>query len=211
MAYFIIAASSLYNATFDGPHLFDSQQQNFFAMPGLSLNNKNLQKNIVHLLEKGLIKTNGRPIVLWHDAINNSLSSKKTKAMSITSFFNCLAYLSRNFNVRYFTYLPRIGATDVNKFFSLCPRNITYLKMWCILTPRYKKILASHSDLHLHYIVEASMFNRVIFHPNLRSLAEQRELNRQRNLRNRVRFNFIILHHCGMDNNENVIFVVVMK
>ena len=132
MAYFIIAASSLYNATSDAPHLFGSHQENFFAIPGLSLSNKNPKKNTIHLLQNGTINANGMPIVLWHDAVNNSLSSKKTTAISFNSFFNCLANISREFNVRVFTYLPRSGASNLNNHFNFCSQSVTYLKMRCI-------------------------------------------------------------------------------
>ena len=186
MNYFVVAASSLYNATFDAPHLFDEYQVHFFAMPGLSLNNQNPNKNIVTLLENGTINSNGRPIVLWHDAINNSLSSKKTPAMSINSFLNCLSNLSRDHNVQFFTYLPRSGALGLEPYFHQVPRSVTYLKMRSILTPRYRKLLSSKFDLHLNYIVEASMLTRILLHPNLRDLTQQREANRQRNLQNRV-------------------------
>ena len=186
MNYFVVAASSLYHASFDAPHLFDEYEQHFFAMPGLSLNNQNPHKNIVTLLQNGTINPNGRPIVLWHDAINNSLSSKKTPSMSVTSFVNCLSRLSRDHHVRFFTYLPRSGALDLQPHFHQCPRSVTFLKMRSILTPRYRKLLASNSDLHLHYIVEATMLTRILLTPNLRNLSQQREVNRQRNLQNRV-------------------------
>ena len=160
-------------------------------MPGLSLNNHNPTKNIVTLLQNGTINPDGRPIVLWHDAIINSLSSKKTPAMSIISFVNCSSNLSRDHNVKFFTSLPRSGALDLEPHFHQCPRSITFLKMRSILTPRYRKLLASNSDLHLDYIVETSMLTRILLTPNLRNLSQQREANRQRNLQNRVSIYFM--------------------
>ena len=118
---------------------------------------------------------------------------KKSPAMSVDEFYNCLAQLARQ-QCKAFTYLKRSGAIDLSETLLLCPQNVIFLKMRAILTPRYRKMLLPHADLNLNYVVESNMLNRILQHPNLRFLSQQREVQRQRNLDNRVRQRYYMMN-----------------
>ena len=183
--YLIVAASSVYWAMDDKPHLFEGLQSKVFSVPGLALNHAKKEKNIEVLLRTHKIPTTSNKIILWHDAVNNSLSSKKNPALTPYQFFQKLRLLTQ-YNVIGFTYLPRRGAHDLSDDLSFCPAGITFIKIKAILTQRYKKLLQPGNDLHLNPILEAHMVSRVIFCESLFVLSQKRAVNRKRNLENRV-------------------------
>ena len=183
--YLIVAASSVYWAMDDKPHLFEGVQNKVFSIPGLALNHANKEKNLEVLLRTHKIPTKSNKIILWHDAVNNSLSSKKNPALTPSQFFQKLRLLIQ-YNVVGFTYLPRRGAHDLSDALSFCPAGITFIKINAVLTQRYKKLLEPANDLHLNSILEAHMVLRVVFCESLYVLSQKRAVNRKRNLENRV-------------------------
>ena len=86
--YLIVAASSVYWAMDEKPHLFGGLQNKVFSVPGLALNHANKEKNIEVLLRTHKIPTKSNKIIFWHDAVNNSLSSKKNPALTPYQFFS---------------------------------------------------------------------------------------------------------------------------
>ena len=183
--YFVLAASSLYWAAQERPHLFDPFRPHFCAISGASLNNYQPQKNICYLLESNFYNTNGKKVIIWHDAVNNSLSSKKNPAMSPGAFFSRMAYV-RKFNVVAFTYLPRSGAQNLNNVLKDCPTGIVFLKMNSILSKRYKNLINEEKDLHLNSLLENHMLSRTLLNNGLEDLTLRRSRNRHNNLQNRV-------------------------
>ena len=183
--YFVLAASSLYWAAQERPHLFDPFKSNFCAISGASLNNYQPQKNICCLLESSFYKTNGKKVIIWHDAVNNSLSSKKNPAMSPGAVFSKMAYL-RKFNVVVFTYLPRSGAQNLNDVLKDYPTGIVFLKMNSILSKQYKNLIKEEKDLHLNSLLENHMLTRTLLDNGLQDLTLRRSRSRHNNLRNRV-------------------------
>ena len=198
--YFVLAASSLYWAAQEKPHLFDPFKSEFYAISGASLNNCQPEKNICYLLESNFFITNGRKVIIWHDAVNNSLSSKKNPAMSPEAFFSKLAYL-RKFNVVAFSYLPRAGAHNLNELLENCPTGIIFLKMKSILSKRYKILLDESKDLHLNSLLENHMLSRALLNNGLQDLTLRRCRNRRNNLRNKV--SVLTFGFCFIDNLED--------
>ena len=183
--YLIVAASSVYWAMDEKPHLFEGVQNKVFSVPGLALNHANKEKNIEVLLRTHKIPTKSNRIILWYDAVNSSLSSKKNPALTPYQFFQKLRLLTQ-YNVIGFTYLPRCGAHDLSEALSFCPAGITFIKKNAILTQWYKKLPEPGNDLHLNPILEAHMVSRVVFCESLYVLSQKRAVNRKRSLENRV-------------------------
>ena len=198
--YFVLAASSLYWAAQEKPYLFDPFKSQFCAISGASLNNYQPEKNICYLLQSNSCNTNGRKVIIWHDAVNNSLSSKKNPAMSPEAFFSKLAYL-RKFNVVAFSYLPRSGAHNLNELLENCPTGIIFLKMKSILSKRYKLLLDESNDLHLNSLLENHMLSRTLLNNGLEDLTLRRCRNRRNNLRNKV--SVLVFGFCFIDNFED--------
>ena len=185
--FFIIAASSVYWANEEKPHLFPNWHTNGFAIRGASINSGDPSKKVETIIKhnSGIIK--GRKIILWHDVVNNSLSTKKYEAMAPSEFFTQLNRL-KELNVVGFTYLFRAGAQNLQKHWHLCPSGITYLHMKVILTKRYRLLMDPDNDLHLNSVLEAHMVSRVTCCTDLRQLTHRRKVNRKQNLQNKVSY-----------------------
>ena len=90
----IVAASSLYHSP---KHLEQEErresQQKVYAVPGLSLNPKTLKsgKDLRVLLE--LQPLASKQIFIWHDVLNNSISSLCTNNYTPCPLDELLAYL----------------------------------------------------------------------------------------------------------------------
>ena len=76
----IVAASSLFHSINNLNACEKKQYESLVtAIPGLSLNNNSLdqRKNLRRLLEDSPLKE--KKVVVWHDVVNNTISSHRTK------------------------------------------------------------------------------------------------------------------------------------
>ena len=84
------------------------------AIPGLSLNNNllNQRKNLQKLLEDSPLKE--KKVVLWHDVVNNTISSHRTNNYRPASVEELTNYLkSKKQQILAFVYCRKEGTPDI--------------------------------------------------------------------------------------------------
>ena len=111
----IVAASSLYLIVKD-LELEERRetQQKVYAVSGLSLspNTMNRRKNLRILLEQEPLAS--KQIILWHDVLNNSISSHRTNNYTPCPLDELLAYLqSKRRQISAIVYCRRTGTPNI--------------------------------------------------------------------------------------------------
>ena len=112
---FILAASSLYHALkIFSPALQKRVSQSCLAIPGLSFNHNavNVRKTCQYQLDRYLL--NRTDIVIWHDAVNNSISrhrSNNFNALTPNQLKKILLNYKRN--IYAIVYCKRVGTEDI--------------------------------------------------------------------------------------------------
>ena len=142
----IVAASSLYHSLKDlEQEERRKTQQKVYAVPGLSLNPNTLNrgKDLRVLLE--LQPLASKQITIWHDVLNNSISSHRTNNYTPCPLDELLAYLqSKRRQISGIVYCRRTGTPDV--FEDLRKTEIIVMKTTGSLVPRRKR-RQNHADL----------------------------------------------------------------
>ena len=137
----IIGASSLFHAVNDGSCDFGPHQFSIFRLPGASLNNRNPEKRVCEMMRKA---PTGTEFIIWHDAINNSLSqhpSNENLPLQPFELLEEIFHLQAEFNVIAFVYIRRQSAHDITEYLPHFYSHIFVLNMHNVLTTQYKKLL----------------------------------------------------------------------
>ena len=176
MAY-VIGASSLGYVVDDSP--FSLRRRllaRTFATPGLSFNPnaRNYLKNLDNLLSTGCLRHRA-DIVIWHDLINNTLSSHRSNNYNACSVQQLLHILARQ-QIAAIVYIQREKTPYV--FRQLCSLGILILPVGKLLSPKKRRDFAIRSDLttaHPRTDTERSLLRTVLRNKtDLRKLLNRR-------------------------------------
>ena len=113
--FYIVAASSLYHSL---KHLSNPEKEQFLpkvlAIPGLSLNpnTTNPQKNLASLLCRAFLTENCQ-VVVWHDIINNSITSERTNNYRACTAEELTETLKTLTNISAIVYCQRNRTPDI--------------------------------------------------------------------------------------------------
>ena len=112
---FILAASSLHHALKKlSPALQKRVSQSCLAIPGLSFNHNavNVRKTCQYQLDHYLLNQND--IIIWHDAVNNSISRHRSNNFnSLTPNQLKKILLKYKRNIYAIVYCKRVGTEDI--------------------------------------------------------------------------------------------------
>ena len=174
----IVAASFLYHSLKDLEQEERREtQQKVYAFPGLSLNPNTLNrgKDLRLLLE--LQPLASKQFIIWHDVLNNSISSHRTNNYTPWRIYNqftgvyALAYLlaylqSKRRQISGIVYCRRTGTPDV--FEDLRKTEIIVIKTTGSLISRRKKrnpaVLREYLQLHQSSELELKPLRVVLAH-----------------------------------------------
>ena len=164
----IVAASSLYHSLKDLEQEERREtQQKVYAVPGLSLNSNTLNrgKNLRVLLE--LQPLASKKFIIWHDMLNNSISSHRTNNYTPCPLDELLAYLqSKRRQISGIVYCRRTGTPDV--FEDLRKTEIIVIKTTGSLISRRKRqnpvVLKEYLQLHQSSELELKSLRVVLSH-----------------------------------------------
>ena len=176
---YVIGASSLRYAVDDSPfRLRWSLLARTFATPGLSFNPnaRNYLKNLDNLLSTGCLRHRA-DIVIWHDLINNTLSSHRSNnynACSVQQFLHIL--VRHRYQIAAIVYIQREKTPYV--FQQLCSSGSLILPVEKLLSPEKRRNFAIRSDLttvHPRTDTERSLLRTVLRNEtDLRKLLNRR-------------------------------------
>ena len=149
-----------------------------FATPGLSFNPnaRNYLKNLDNLLSTGCLRYRA-DIVIWHDLINNTLSSQRSNNYNACSVQQLLHILARHrHRIATIVYIQRKKTPYV--FRQLCSSGILILPLRKLLSPEKRRNFAIRSDLttvHPRTDTERSLLRTVLRNgTDLRKLLNRR-------------------------------------
>ena len=133
-----------------------------FARPGLSLINLTPSKNVFKIILDQEVDP-GIPKVLWHDALNNSLSKHPTQPTNPLNEEQLLLELRKLklLNFVAVVYVKREGALNLNDKLSDIATFMTVLNMRNVLTTKWRREIEC-GGLHFSIEVERHMLSRVI-------------------------------------------------
>ena len=164
----IVAASSLYQSLRD----FEQEerretQQKVYTVPGLSLNPNTLNsgKDLRVVLE--LQPLASKQIIIWHDELNNSISSHRTNIYTPCPLDELLACLqSKRRQISVIVYCRRTGPPDI--FEDLRKTEIIVIKTTGSLISRSKRqspaVLREYLQLHQSSELELKSLRVVLSH-----------------------------------------------
>lgn len=167
----VIGASSLSRAVNDTNHRQKQiLRKSIIAVPSLSLNPnvKSPLKNLSFLLENGSLKTKSN-LVIWHDVLNNSLTSHKSNNFSPASPHELVRILSKyRSRIAALVYCQRLNAPYI--FNILRSSNFIVIRVNKNLTSRRrqtwptvtKELLALHQSVN----IELKSLSLVFQHSN---------------------------------------------
>ena len=142
-------------------------QQRVLAAPGLSLNPNTLNrgKNLRILLEQQPLAS--KQIILWHDVLNNSISSLRTNNYTPCPLDGLLAYLqSKRRQISAIVYCRRTGTPDI--FEDLRKTEKIVIKTTGNLISRSKRqnpaVLRKYLQLHQSIELELKSLRVVLSH-----------------------------------------------
>ena len=176
---YVIGASSLRYAVDDSPfRLRRRLLARTFATPGLSFNPnaRNYLKNLDNLLSTGCLRHRA-DIVIWHDLINNTLSSHRSNNYNACSVQQLLHILTRHrHRIAAIVYIQREKTPYV--FRQLCSSGFLILPVGKLLSPKKRRNFAIRSDLttvHPRTDTERSLLRTVLRNgTDLRKLLNRR-------------------------------------
>ena len=176
---YVIGASSLRYAVDDSPfRLRRRLLARTFATPGLSFNPnaRNYLKNLDNLLSTGCVRRRA-DIVIWHDLINNTLSSHRSNNYNACSVQQLLHLLAKHrHRITAIVYIQREKTPYV--FRQLCSSGILILPVGKLLSPKKRRNFAIRSDLttvHPRTDTERSLLRTVLRNEtDLRKLLNRR-------------------------------------
>ena len=176
---YVIGASSLRHAVDDSPfRLRRRLLARTFATPGLSFNPnaRNYLKNLDNLLSTGCWRHRA-DIVIWHDLINNTLSSHRNNNYNAGSVQQLLHILARHrHRIVAIVYIRREKTPYV--FRQLCSSGILILPVGKLLSPKKRRKFAIRTDLttvHPRTDTERSLLRTVLRNEtDLRKLLNRR-------------------------------------
>ena len=164
----IVAASSLYHSLKDlEQEEWRETQQKVYAVPGFSLNPNTLNrgKGLRVLLELQPLAT--KQIIIWHDVLNNSISSHRTNNYTPCPLDELLAYLqSKRRQINGIVYCRRTGTRDI--FEDLRRTEIIVIKTTGSLISRRNRqnpaVLREYLQLHQSSELELKSLRVVLSH-----------------------------------------------
>ena len=176
---YVTGASSLRYAVDDSPfRLRRRLLARTFATPGLSFNPnaRKYLKNLDNLLSTGCLRHRA-DIVIWHDLINNTLSSHRSNNYYACSVQQLLHILARHrHRIAAIVYIQREKTPYV--FRQLCSSGILILPVGTLLSPKKRRNFAIRSDLttvHPRTDIERSLLRTVLRNgTDLRKLLNRR-------------------------------------
>ena len=159
----ILAASSL-SRSLEGVPRNTWNTLSVKAIPGLSFNRGNFQKNVMSVLRATPFK-NSAPIIIWHDVISNSLApfetmSESSRSSSINELKSQLEESSR-YGVVAFCYLQRTDAETIlsTTLPQATPVGMLYLNMKRIVRSRFRT--EQLMNIHLDSVIECNFVELV--------------------------------------------------
>ena len=181
---YVIGASSLRYAVDDSPfRLWRRLFARTFATPGLSFNPnaRNYLKNLDNLLGTGCLR-HQPDIVIWHDLINNTLSSHRSNNYNACSVQQLMHILARHrHRIAAIVYIQREKTPYV--FRQLCSSGTLILPVEKLLSPKKRRNFAIQSDLttvHLRTDTEPNLLRTVLRNEtDLRKLLNRRSQTKQ--------------------------------
>ena len=190
--FFVLAASSLYEAMKDVQLHFTGYSYHIEAVSGMSLIHKNLEKRPESVLQKitwedqylseNEKRLEGRKVILWHDVISNSTSrhpsGKHPEPLNAVQLCTRIRDLQTRYNVAAIVYRPREGAKDISSSLESFEEYMFVLHMLNIVTSQYRKRI-HYKDLHLDHYVEHHFVEIIWFSTSFLHLAKRKHACRK--------------------------------
>ena len=184
---FFLGASSLFHAINSLPKIAQNwYKSTVFSLPGLSLNpfDVNERKTVQYQLDNAF--RHKTDVIIWHDAINNSLISQRTnnfRALAFSELSNVLeSYQTR---LKAIVYCPRNGAANIFGFHKQTDVVTIHVQIDLVSKRKQKvpKLVKEYYQLHQKAHLELKSLTLIL--TNQKSLRRLLKKNRHSKLNKR--------------------------